>query len=84
MYQKREMFLVFMKRQTGSILLLLMEGNTATLENNGKSYHFTLQDQMRFLEGKVKRLCLMNIFLNIIKMEVITLNQLLKMLILSI
>ena len=34
--------------------LLLMEGNTATLENNGKSYHFTLQDPNEIFRRKGK------------------------------
>jgi signal peptidase I len=34
--------------------LLLMEGNTATLQNNGKSYHFTLQDPNEIFRRKGK------------------------------
>ena len=34
--------------------ILLMEGNTATLENNGKSYHFTLQDPNEIFRRKGK------------------------------
>ncbi|MFL3005175.1 MAG: signal peptidase I [Candidatus Neomarinimicrobiota bacterium] len=34
--------------------ILLMEGNTATLESNGKSYHFTLQDPNEIFRRKGK------------------------------